>query len=114
MDRTKTQNRVILSYLKAGGRLSSLKALDLCGTTRLAARIMDLRNAGHDIVTTRKNMKVESGAACSYAEYFIPDATGMIQDKKKPGRPAKVSAPAVTVEGGFVEKKRRGRPPKNK
>lgn len=88
MDREKTQNRVILRHLQGGGRLTALEALDLCGTMRLSARIMDLRNAGHDIVTNRVTKKSRAGSAMSYAEFVMPGASG--------------------------EKKRRGRPPKNK
>lgn len=88
MDREKTQNRVILRHLQAGGKLTALEALDLCGTMRLSARIMDLRNAGYDIVTNRVTKKSRAGSAMSYAEYVMPGANG--------------------------EKKRRGRPPKNK
>ena len=39
----------VLSYLKAGNRLTSLEAVKMFGTLRLAARILDLRDKGHQI-----------------------------------------------------------------
>ena len=45
-----TQNEQILSLLKRGP-LTQLEALDKVGTTRLAARINDLRELGHIIHT---------------------------------------------------------------
>ena len=44
-----SQSIQILSYLKAGNRLTSLEAVKLFGTLRLAARILDLRDKGHQI-----------------------------------------------------------------
>lgn len=44
-----TQNEAILEALKKGKRLTPLDALCEFGCNRLAARILDLRLAGHDI-----------------------------------------------------------------
>lgn len=44
-----TQNEAILNALKKGKRLTPLDALCEFGCNRLAARILDLRLAGHDI-----------------------------------------------------------------
>ena len=44
-----TQNEAILAALKKGKRLTPLDALCEFGCNRLAARILDLRQAGHDI-----------------------------------------------------------------
>ncbi len=45
----KTQTQVILEALQSGKRLTPLDALNLCGCMRLAARIHELRQAGHKI-----------------------------------------------------------------
>lgn len=39
----------ILRYLQSGKRLTSLEALDKFGCLRLSARILDLKNRGHQI-----------------------------------------------------------------
>lgn len=45
----RTQNAAILTFLQAGNTLTSLEALDRFGCNRLAARVADLREAGHPI-----------------------------------------------------------------
>ena len=45
----RTQNTAILAWLQAGNTLTSLEALDRFGCNRLAARVADLRDAGHPI-----------------------------------------------------------------
>ena len=47
-----TQNRNILMHLIGKDSITSLEALDLYGSLRLAARIFDLRKAGHTISST--------------------------------------------------------------
>lgn len=44
-----SQKQQILSYLKDGGELTALKALNLFGCFRLAARIADIREMGYEI-----------------------------------------------------------------
>jgi hypothetical protein len=44
-----TQNEAILAALKKGKRLTPLDALCEFGCNRLAARVLELRQAGHDI-----------------------------------------------------------------
>ena len=44
-----TQNEAILAALKKGKRLTHLDALFEFGCNRLAARVLELRQAGHDI-----------------------------------------------------------------
>lgn len=50
-----SQNTTILEWFKKGKALTPLDALGLCGCTRLAARVLDLKEAGHNI----KSMWVE-------------------------------------------------------
>lgn len=45
-----SQSSRILSALRSGRRLSALEALEEFGCFRLAARIHDLRRAGHEIL----------------------------------------------------------------
>ena len=44
-----TQNAAILAYLRTNGSIDPMTALHMMGVYRLAARIFDLRRAGHDI-----------------------------------------------------------------
>lgn len=48
---TESQNKQILEYLRRGKLLTPLQALDLFGCLRLSARIMNLRDQGHEIKT---------------------------------------------------------------
>lgn len=45
------QNAEILHYLRKGQSLTAIEALNHFGCLRLAARIKDLRDMGHPIVT---------------------------------------------------------------
>ena len=67
MKRLTGQNRAILNYLESGGSLSSIEALNRFQCFRLAARVRDLRKAGHNIQT--KTVK-EDGK--KYAVYSLP------------------------------------------
>ena len=50
-----SQNANILSHLQAGKTISPIEALIDFRCFRLAARINELRNAGHNIVTHKDN-----------------------------------------------------------
>lgn len=54
-----SQNDQILRYLKTGGALTPLRALQRFGCLRLAARIYDLEARGHRIA--RRPVKVGAG-----------------------------------------------------
>lgn len=47
----KSQEQKILSWLKQGRRLTPIQALNKFGCFRLSARIKNLRNEGHNIIT---------------------------------------------------------------
>ena len=47
-----SQTEWILKRLQEGRTVTAMEALNGCGCFRLAARIKDLREAGHHIVTT--------------------------------------------------------------
>jgi hypothetical protein len=66
-ERIKTQSNLILAHLRLGKSITSLEALDRFRCFRLAARIGELRAAGHAIKTTRA--QTESGA--TVAEYSL-------------------------------------------
>lgn len=64
-----TQSDRILDHLQAGGTITALGALERFGCLRLAARIDELRKAGHTIKTTAVNDRINGK---HYALYYIP------------------------------------------
>jgi len=58
----------ILKHLEEGKSITPIDALNLFGVFRLAARISDIRNAGHEITT--KSVKVNNK---EFASYFMPE-----------------------------------------
>jgi len=67
-----TQTRAILAHLRQHRTITALEALDHHQCFRLAARIKDLRDEGHDIHTER--VEVDTGKRI--AEYtLIKEAT---------------------------------------
>lgn len=73
---TASQCDKILSWLKAGNSLTAIGALDKFGCNRLAARIADLRGAGHAINSTRIVVFNRDGGKCRVAEYRLAGAGG--------------------------------------
>lgn len=61
-----TQTEQILQRLKTGRTLTPVDALNDFGCFRLAARVKDLRDQGHDVVTIRR----QNGEKF-YAEYVL-------------------------------------------
>jgi hypothetical protein len=49
MEKTESQNKQILKHLQSGRKITAYEALKVFGCLRLAARIRDLRDAGHAI-----------------------------------------------------------------
>lgn len=68
---TASQCDKILAWLKAGKTLTALGALDEFGCNRLAARIADLRKAGHGIESKTITVFNRDGGKCRVAEYSI-------------------------------------------
>ena len=62
-----TQKKKILTHLESGRSISPLTALGLYGCYRLASRINDLRNDGHNIET----MIQTDGTGRNYAQYKL-------------------------------------------
>jgi hypothetical protein len=70
------QSEVVLAAL-CKGSLTSMEAFVEFGITRLAARINELRKAGHDIRTVSVNTINRLGGRCTYARYeLVRLATG--------------------------------------
>jgi len=64
----RSQNKKILKYLKSNNSIDAIQALNMFECFRLAARIGDLKNAGHKIISKsrKKNGK-------RYSEYRLAD-----------------------------------------
>ena len=67
MTKTTSQSAMILNFLENGGSLTPIEALEKFKCFRLAARINDLREAGHNINT--EIFKDDNGK--SYAVYSL-------------------------------------------
>jgi len=66
-----SQNKQILHYLKSMGSITPIVALNEYGCFRLAARIKDLRDEGHNILT-----EIVSNDGKKYARYcYINEAS---------------------------------------
>lgn len=62
-----TQAQAILAHLQTGAKLTPLEALERFGTLRLAARIWDLRQAGH--VINERDVTLPNGK--TVAQYWM-------------------------------------------
>ena len=63
-----TQNSKVLHYLEQHGSITPREAMKF-GCMRLAARIKDLRTAGHKINREMVSMRDEDGEIVRYARY---------------------------------------------
>ena len=66
-----SQNKRILNYLKRGHRMTPMDALELFGCFRLAARVYDLRQEGHNI--SKQIIELSNGVNVS--EYSLDQST---------------------------------------
>ena len=66
-----TQNERILNHLQTRGSITAREADELYGCTRLAARIKNLRNAGHVIMTQQVTGQNRFGDKTRYARYTM-------------------------------------------
>ncbi|ACR15012.1 hypothetical protein BcepIL02_gp19 [Burkholderia phage BcepIL02] len=57
-----SQNRIVLDHLKKVGPITPLEALRLHGIMRLGARVYELRDSGHNIVTEMVVVEGRKGA----------------------------------------------------
>ena len=66
-----TQKEAVLYYMQDYGRITTISAFSDLGCTRLSARIKDLRDDGHNIVTNMITVKNRFGEECRVAEYRL-------------------------------------------
>lgn len=68
-----TQTDMVLQYMRDSGSISPWEAMRDLGCMRLAARISDLKKAGHRIIAVRETVENRYGKTVSYARYFRED-----------------------------------------
>lgn len=67
----KTQNEMVLEFIKNAGSITAKEAFTELGITRLSARIFDLRKAGEKIVQERKFYTARDGRAKHYDVFYL-------------------------------------------
>lgn len=92
-----SQAEAILAHLQSGCDLTPIDALDLFGVFRLAARVDELRAAGHDIETI-----IERRGRKRYARYKLrgPVQRSLFAPSMLTGRPG--AAPASERAGASL------------
>lgn len=65
------QEQLILKHFRRYKYLSSFKAVELYGITRLPSRICDLRKKGYDIGSVWRYTNNRYGNAVQYLDYFL-------------------------------------------
>ena len=65
------QRDLIFNYLKSGGALTALDALEKFGCMRLGARVWELRHAGIAILDRWVEKVTRSGRKKRYKEYYM-------------------------------------------
>lgn len=68
---TRTQNEQVLEALKAGHALTALEAQQRFGIMRLASRINELREAGHNIISRKVEATNRWGQRVFIAKYSL-------------------------------------------
>lgn len=58
------QTERILQHLRAGNSLTPLEALQWFGCLRLAARVLNLREAGHNVISVPMKLRNGKRVAC--------------------------------------------------
>lgn len=66
-----TQTKVLLEHFQAGKSITPIEALVQFGIYRLSARIKDLRDDGHEIVTDMVTSVNARGEKKRYARYYM-------------------------------------------
>ena len=70
-NRTAAQRKTIYEHLATGNRLTTLYARDEMGIMHPAARVMELRKQGHNIVTNWRIEEDVTGKRHRIAEYVL-------------------------------------------
>jgi len=66
----RSQNHLVLEHLLKKREITSLQAIQWWGCTRLAARVSDLRRAGHRIGGYRVRVRTRHGEATVTRYYY--------------------------------------------
>ena len=68
-----TQASRVLTWLQGGNTITTLDAFRELGITRIAARIFELKEQGHEV--SKRTLKVTNrfDEVCHIAEYFIEE-----------------------------------------
>lgn len=66
-----TQAKRVLDYLESGNTITTLNAFNELGITRLAARIYELKEEGHDVKSKRIKVTNQYAEQCSVSEYYM-------------------------------------------
>lgn len=66
-----TQAKRVLDYLESGNTITTLNAFNELGITRLAARIYELKEEGHDVKSKRIKVTNRYDEQCSVSEYYM-------------------------------------------
>ena len=66
-----TQAKRVLDYLESGNTITTLNAFNELGITRLAARIYELKEEGHDVKSKRIKVTNRYDEQCSVVEYYM-------------------------------------------
>lgn len=67
----KSQNQAILSWLKRGYTIDTLRANAKFGCTRLASRIYDLKEMNYKIASKKRKVKNRTGNDCWVSVYYL-------------------------------------------
>ena len=65
-----TQNKDLLNYFKKHTSITQRKASRALGIDRLSARVFELRNSGHRIITNTITVRNRKGRKSRVAEYI--------------------------------------------
>ncbi len=68
-----TQNQRVLEYIRDFGSITQLDALRDLGVMRLASRVSDLRQRGHNIVSKMESVKNRYGEKCKIKRYWLQE-----------------------------------------
>ncbi len=65
------QNKMVLTYMRTNGSITSVEAFTSLGITRLSARIHDLKRMGYDIAKETIKSVNKCGNFVHYASYRV-------------------------------------------
>lgn len=66
-----TQERAVLKYMQEFGSITSFEAFQELGITRISARIFELRDKGHEIISIPMKTKNRYGNTVNFVKYKL-------------------------------------------